>query len=274
MPKQKSRVTKKKVIMIDTHAHIDFEQFDQDREEVIRRAFDSGIGKIVNIGADMAGSRNSVELVEKYDEIFAAVGVHPHEFNAGKILDIDALRELAQNKKIAAIGEIGLDNYTHGENPTTEEQKEKQRDGFIKQIILAKELKLPVVIHCRDAYEDCFEIIKKYPDQKFVFHCYGADLKFTKKLLANKNILFSFTGNITYAKAGAEIIEVIKTVPLEKIMLETDCPFLAPVPNRGKRNEPAYVVYVNEKIAEIKQISAKEVDRITTENAIKFFKLT
>jgi len=288
--------------MIDTHAHIDFEQYDLDRTQTLQRAFSGGMEKIINVGADMDGSLKSVELAGSYKNIYASIGLHPHIFNqveefpislstgqAGnfqfpnnfqipndKISKIfDELKNLAENRKVVAIGEIGLDYFSHTENSITSEQKENQKKGFVAQLELAKEFNLPVIIHCRDAYEDCYEIVMRYAicDTRFVFHCYGGNLEFTKKLLQHDNIFFSFTGNITYAKAGSEIIEVIKIIPIDKIMLETDCPYLTPVPYRGKRNEPAFVMYVNEKIAEIKQISAKEVDRITTQTAERFFEI-
>lgn len=285
--------------MIDTHVHIDFEQFDQDREEIIRRAYEAGIEKIINVGADMGGSQKSIELAGAHENIYASVGLHPHVFNelvasqelssgqAKTIRELSSemfneLKNLARNEKVVAIGEIGLDYFSHTDQKITEAQKENQKNGFVAQIKLAKEYGLPVIIHCRDAYKDCYKVLVNFIESlprdersEFyaAFHCYGGNLEFTKKLLKLDNIFFSFTGNITYAKAGSEIIEVIKAIPMDKIMLETDCPYLAPVPHRGKRNEPSYVVYVNEKIAEIKQISAKEIDRTTTENAQKFFKL-
>ena len=291
--------------MIDTHAHIDFEQYDQDREEVIRRAFENGIEKIINVGADMEGSIGSVKLAENHEDILASVGLHPHVFNDVSEFPIsnfqfpnnfqfsndkisklfNDLYQLAKKEKVVAIGEIGLDYYSHSENPITEEQKENQKSGFIYQIKIAEELNLPIIIHCRgvksaeadhvpsDAYDECLEIIQNYPDQKFVFHCYGGDLEFTKKLMAKENIYFSFTGNITFAKPDSETVEVIRVIPMEKIMVETDCPFLTPVPNRGKRNEPSYVRYVCEKMAEIKEIPAKRVDEITTQNTKKFYNL-
>jgi TatD DNase family protein len=270
--------------MIDSHAHLDDEKFGEDQSEVIARAFARGVEKIINVGAGLGSSYRSVALAERYADIFAAVGLHPHYFNKygeGSFDRIEEFRELARQKKVVAIGEIGLDYFSHTENPITVEQREIQKRGFIAQIEMARNLKLPVIIHCRstgndlseDAYIDTLEIIRIYPEINFVFHCYGGNLTFTGKLLQLKNIQFSFTGNITYAKTGVEIIEVIKAIPLNKIMLETDCPYLTPVPHRGKRNEPAYVIFVQEKIAEIKEISASEVDRITTENAIEFYKL-
>lgn len=278
--------------MIDSHAHLDDKKFENDQPEVIIRAFASGVEKIINVGAGLGSSQRSVVLAERYANIFATVGLHPHYFNeyGEKSFDrIEEFMELARQKKVVAIGEIGLDYYSYIENLVSLEQKENQKKGFILQIELAKKLNIPVVIHCRPArndsqakrsdsgggaYSDTLEIIRNYPEVKFVFHCYNGSIGFTEKLLALGNIHFSFTGNITYAKPNAEILEVIRAIPLEKIMLETDCPYLAPVPHRGKRNEPAFVVYIAEKIAEIKEISVKKVDEISTENTNKFFNLS
>ncbi|HAI74237.1 MAG TPA: hydrolase TatD [Candidatus Moranbacteria bacterium] len=261
-------------MLIDTHTHLDDKQFDKDRDEVIARAFANGVKKIINVGAGLGSSRRSVELAEKYENIFAAVGFHPHYFNKygessfGKIAE---LRELARHKKVIAVGEIGLDYFSHNEKKIGEKEKESQKAGFISQLDLARKLNLPVIIHCRDAYDDCYEIMQKYVDLKFVFHCYGGNMEFTKKLLWYKNIHFSFTGNITYAKAGSEIIEAIKKIPMNKIILETDCPYLAPTPMRGKRNEPLLVRYIGKKIAELKNFSEDDASRITTKNASRFF---
>ena len=276
--------------MIDTHSHLDDKQFDGDREEAIARAFAGGVEKIINVGADLDGSARSVGLAGENGNIFAAVGLHPHEFNAGNRQSaaeiqeqVGKLRDLARNGKVVAIGEVGLDYFSHSGGKITEAQKKNQQEGFIAQLELAQELDLPVIIHCRaskddpaDAYEDAYGIINasRYAlhNMRSAFHCYGGSLEFTKKILSEGNIFFSFTGNITYAKTGSESIEVLKAIPLERMMLETDCPYLAPIPHRGERNEPAYVAYVKEKIAEIKGISAQEVDRITTGNAESFFK--
>ncbi len=294
---------------IDTHAHLDDKQFDNDREEVIARAFESGVKKIINIGAGLGSSRRSVELAENPpvggENIFAAVGFHPHCFSRKEFSifnfqfsinfqffnfklrkNIKKIRELAKKEKVVAIGEIGLDYYFHEtySKKRMAKVKKKQKKGFIAQLNLARELNLPVIIHCRgvksagadhassDAYDDCYEIIKKYLDLKFVFHCYGGNRKFTEKLLQHKNISFSFTGNITYAKTRSEIIEIIRIIPIDKIMLETDCPYLAPAPMRGKRNEPLFVRYVEKKIAELKNINEKDAERVADENASRFFK--
>jgi TatD DNase family protein len=261
-------------MLIDTHAHLDDEKFNMDRAEVIERAFASGVKKIINVGAGLGSSRRSVALAGKHANIFAVVGLHPHYFNeyAERSFDkIEEFKELARQKKVVAIGEIGLDYYGHLEDLITEAQKENQKKGFILQIELARELQLPVIIHCRDAYVDTLEVIKNYPEVKFVFHCYGGSLSFTEKLLQMENIHFSFAGNITYAKPDSEILSVVKIIPLERIMLETDCPYLTPVPHRGKRNEPAFVNFVAEKIAEIKNLTVDEISEITTQNALDFF---
>jgi len=261
-------------MLIDTHAHLDDEKFNPDQSEMIEQAFASGVEKIINVGAGLGSSRRSVALAEKYANIFAAVGLHPHYFNqyAERSFDrIEEFKALARQKKVVAIGEIGLDYYSHLEDLITEAQKEVQKKGFVLQIELAKELNLPVIIHCRDAYADTLEIIKNYPGVQFVFHCYGGSLSFTEKLLQMENIHFSFTGNITYAKPDAEILAVVKIIPLEKIMLETDCPYLTPAPHRGKRNEPKFVSLTAEKIAEIKNLTTDEISEITTQNAIDFF---
>lgn len=274
--------------MIETHAHLDDKQFDADRDDVISRSFENGISRIINIGAGLGISQRSVALANKYENIFAVVGFHPHYFNEYKERSFDKIGELeslAQEKKVVAIGEIGLDYHNHGEKLISEEEKELQKKGFVLQLELAKKLEKPVVLHCRgerakdgeryreksEAYKDVFEIIRDYPELEFVFHGFGGRVEFTKKILAEKNIKFAFNGNITYAKKEAEILDVIKEIPLEKIMLETDCPYLAPVPMRGKRNEPEFVRYVAQKIAEVKKLRLEDVAKITTIVAEKFF---
>jgi TatD DNase family protein len=273
--------------LIDSHAHLDDKQFDADRDETILRAYDHGVEKIINIGAGLGSSERSVALAEKYENIFATVGCHPDYFMKHGSWGAEhkkQLENLAGKNKVVAIGEIGLDYYNQGEE-LSEKNKQFQKEGFIFQLELARRLKKPVVIHCRgvqaekgmnyreteEAYEDVFEIIEKFPDLKYVWHSFGGRVSFSKKVLTRKNMFFSFAGNITYNKSASEIFEVIREVPLERIMLDTDCPYLAPVPRRGQRNEPAYVAYVAEKIAEIKNISSDEVVRMTAENAEKFF---
>ncbi|MCX6761380.1 MAG: TatD family hydrolase [Candidatus Moranbacteria bacterium] len=277
-------------MLIETHAHIDDKQFDTDRDEVIQRAFSGGVEKIINIGAGLGSSQRSVVLAEKYENIFCSIGLHPHyfmEYGEKSFNKIDEFKALSLSKKVVAIGEIGLDCFIPDGSTITEVQKELQKKGFTKQLEFAKELKLPVILHCRgsrpvapsqyreadDAYEDVFAIVSQFPELNFVWHSFGGQLSFTEKVLAKENMLFSFAGNITYSKPGAEIFSVIKLIPIERIMLETDCPYLAPVPMRGKRNEPLYVKYVAQKIAEVKNLELGEVAKITTSTAERFFKL-
>jgi TatD DNase family protein len=277
--------------MIDTHAHLDFKDFDEDREEVIWRAFDNGVKAMINIGVDLATSRKSIELAEKHEHIFAAVGFHPHDadeiLNSARDDDLVELKKLAEHKKVVSIGEVGLD-YSRFNDA---QQIEKQKKLFVKQLDLARELNLPVIVHCRDAWEDLFEIISKFYQSsafpsassadsskpsftKFVLHCYSGEKQDTEKFLKLPNVYFSFSGNITYPKPidrAEKLAEVVRMIQLERIMLDSDCPFLSPQEFRGKRNEPAYVKYIAQKISDIKHISVEEVERATDENARKFF---
>jgi TatD DNase family protein len=262
--------------MIDTHAHLDFENFDKDREEVISRFFESGGKAIVNIGVDLATSKKSIALSQKHEDIFAAVGFHPHD--AGEKLslptadDFEEMKKIATHKKVKAIGEIGLD-YFYYKGP---EQIEQQKMLFEKQLKMANELKLPIVIHCREAWPNLYEIISKYKDQKFQLHCYSGLKEDTEKFLQLPNVHFSFSGNITYpkpAERAEKLSEAVRMIPLERIMLDSDSPFLAPQEFRGKRNEPSYVKYIAQKITQMKNVSAEEVEKITDKNAIEFFNL-
>ncbi len=257
-------------MLIDTHAHLDFENYNSDRDEVIGRAVKNGVEKIINIGCNLKRAEFSLELAQKYDNIYATVGIHPEDVTKDELrITNQELRKLAANKKVVAIGECGLD-YFHVKD---EGLKNKQKELFELQIKIANELKLPLVIHCRDAFGDILEIIKNYKFEKgAVLHCFTGDPEIAKKFLA-LGCYISFTGIITFVKPKDALLEAIRAVPIEKLMIETDCPFLSPMPHRGKRNEPAYVKYVAEKIATVKNISISEVEKITTKNAIKFFKL-
>ena len=276
-------------MFIDIHTHLDDQQFDDDRQVVIDRALANGVEKIINISTDINSSQQSIRLAQKEKNIYVAVGLHPHYFDQHQEKSwayFNKLGQLAKRKKVVAIGEIGLEYFRRGEEKITLNQKEVQKKGFEDQLKLAQKLKLPVIIHCRgeraergkpyretsEAYEDVLTIIKKIPQLKYIFHSFSGRLSFAQKALGLKNVNFSFTGNITYAKPGAEILKAIKIIPLKRIMVETDCPYLAPEPMRGKRNEPAYVRYVAEKVAEIKGISVEQVARETVKNAQKIFK--
>lgn len=252
-------------MLIDTHCHLDFPEFDQDRQEVIRRAQNSGIGYIINIGSSLKGSQRSLELSKKYDFIYASVGIHPHEADKFTQKEEAAVRELAKKDKVVAIGEIGLDyykNYSKAEN---------QKPLFLSLIRLAKDLNLPLVIHSREAGEDTLKILKEAMPLKAVVHCFSGDEIFLKACLG-LGFFISFTCNVTYPKAQ-NLRNLVKIMPLEKLMLETDAPFLAPQELRGKRNEPEYVKYLAVEVALLKGISVDEVARITTENAKLFFHL-
>jgi len=268
--------------MTDTHAHLDFPQFDADRAETIDRAVSGGVKKIINVGCDLDRSVSSVALSREFEPVYAAVGIHPNEFNGENETEssleklLEKLEDLTALPKVVAIGETGLDYYRI-KNAEIEKTKKRQLDAFIGQIELARKKSLPVIIHCREAYEDALQAVLEYPTVEFVFHCYGGTLDFTRQALACGNIRFSFSGNITYpprasVPAEAEMADVVKLIPLSKIMLDSDCPFLAPVPFRGKRNEPLYVQKIAQHISEIKQVPRELVERETDRTAADFFR--
>jgi len=268
-------------MLIDTHAHVNFKSFKDDSEEVIKCSLDAGI-QMINVGSQYSTSLRAVEMAEKYETgVWAIVGLHPDhlkdqewEEEGIKVktkvekFDPEKYRELAKSKKVVAIGETGLDYY-HGE-----ENKEEQIKTFKEEIKLAVDLDLPVMVHCRNAYKDVLEIVtkekKKYGEKmRGVIHSYLGRLSYAEEF--NKlGFLIAFNGIITYAR---DYDKVIREIPLENILTETDCPWLTPVPHRGQRNEPAYVKFVAEKLAEIKGINFDEVAQVTTENAGRLFKL-
>ncbi|MDD4893695.1 MAG: TatD family hydrolase [Candidatus Omnitrophica bacterium] len=252
-------------MLVDTHCHLDFPDFDPDREEVIRRAETEGIGCIVNIGSSLEGSKRAVELSRQYNSIYATVGLHPHEADGfddnAKII----IEKLSREDKVVAIGETGLDyfkNYSKAEN---------QKILFRYLVKLAKDLNLPLVIHSRQAQDDTLQILNDAMPVKCVVHCFSGDEDFLKKCL-DSGFLISFTCNITYKKAQG-LRDIVKLTPLDRMMLETDAPFLPPEGFRGKRNEPAYVKILAEEVARIKAIGIDEIARVTTENAKRFYNL-
>ena len=252
-------------MLVDTHCHLDFPEFDQDRDEVIKRANLSGIDYIINIGSSIEGSRKSLELAKKYACIYAAIGIHPHEADRSGKEAVREIRKLASGDKVVAIGEIGLDYYRNFS------RQENQQPLFISLIELTKELGLPLVLHSRQAEEDTLKILRRYLPLNAVVHCFSGNESFLKQCL-ELGFFVSFTCNITYKKAENLRI-VAKATPLDRIMLETDCPYLSPEGQRGKRNEPQAIKLLAEEIARIKAISAEEVANITTANAKRFFKL-
>ena len=283
-------------MLIETHAHLDYPDFANDLEDVLRRAVDAGVTRIITIGTSVESSRRAIALAEKYPAVYAAIGVHPTYVEEAAEDVFTPLRELAKNSRVAAIGETGLDYH---QLPSEKVAKEKQvqvmtalrtetdeeieaqiRDGaykskqaslFQQQLDLAVELGLNAVIHQRDAWEDTLKLMQPYTGKlRGVFHCFGGSLDQANEVL-NLDHLVSFTGIVTF-KNGAAVREVAAQIPLWKFMVETDCPYLAPVPFRGKRCEPAHTRIVAETIAAAREVPLEEITDATTETAEKFFR--
>ncbi|AKA71134.1 TatD family hydrolase [Clostridium scatologenes] len=246
------KLTDGKISIFDAHAHYDDEQFDEDRQSIINELRQNGIQGVLNCGASIEGTRASVELANKHDFFYAAVGIHPEHADQLTSEVISELKELVKNTKVKAIGEIGLDYYYEG-NPG----KEIQKKVFIKQMELAKELNLPVIIHDRDAHGDTLDIIKMFPEVKGEIHCFSGSVEFARECL-KLGYYIGFTGVVTF-KNAKKVLDVVKEVPLDRILVETDCPYMAPVPFRGKRNRSEYIASIINKIAEIKGISSEEM---------------
>lgn len=247
----------------DTHAHYDSSKFSEDRDEVLRAVFDSGVSLIVDPGDTLERSKNTVALANQYDSIYAAVGVHPEEYETWTADTIDQLRELAGDPKVVAIGEIGLDYYWDTEH------KELQKQIFRAQIELALELDLPIIVHDREAHGDCFAIVCEYPQLRGVFHCYSGSAEMAKELI-KRGWYLGFDGPVTY-KNNVKAMEVLTVTPLERIVLETDSPYLSPVPNRGKRNDSRNLPYIAAVVAREKGISVEDAAAITYENGKKLY---
>lgn len=245
--------------IFETHAHLDFEEFDKDRSKLLKDCFSRGVEKIINIGVGKQSSINSMKLAEKYPQIYAAIGFHPSEIND---YDEDFLIENLANKKVVAIGEIGLDYYR------MHFSKKEQQEIFSKQVDLALKFDKPIIIHDRDAHEDCYKILKDRKAKNVVFHCFSGDENFAEKVLS-ENWYISFTGVITFKNSKMD--NIIRMVPKNKFFIETDSPYLSPSPNRGKRNSPMNLRYIINKIAEVKQVTPKMVADISYDNAENFF---
>jgi TatD DNase family protein len=257
-------------MIFETHGHYDDSRFDEDREQLIKQFEEAGIDKIVNIGSDIKSSQNSVELAEKYDSFYAAVGVHPSDIGELSEAGLAALEKMAVScKKVVAIGEIGLDYY-YEDNP---EEREAQKMWFVRQLELAKKLGLPVVIHSRDSASDTMEILKKpeFANIGGVIHCYSYSLP---QALEYVKMGFNIgVGGVVTFTNGKKLREVVDKLPLEKIVLETDSPYLSPVPVRGKRNSALNIPYIANAIAEIKGVDVETVYRVTYENAKKMYRV-
>jgi TatD DNase family protein len=252
-------------LLFDTHVHLNAEQFNEDVEEVIERARETGVEHMVVVGFDRPTINRALELVEKYDFLYASVGWHPVDAIDMEEDDLQWIEELASHPKVVAIGEMGLD-YHWDKSP-----KEVQQEVFRKQIQLAKRVRLPIIIHNREATQDIVDILGEEGAQEIggIMHCFSGSVEIAQQCI-DMNFYISLGGPVTF-KNAKKPKEVAKEIPLEKLLVETDCPFLAPHPYRGKRNEPAYVRLVAQQIADIKEISVEEVEEITTENAKKLF---
>ena len=252
-------------MIFDTHAHYDDEAFDSDREELLNSMHESGVLGIINASADINSSLSSVKLSEKYPYVFAAVGVHPENLDGLSEDYTEQIKKIAtEHKKVVAIGEIGLDYHFRLDN------KEKQIEVFENQVKLANFLDLPVIVHDREAHKDTFDILKKY-NPKGIVHCFSGSAEMAKEIV-KLGMKLGIGGVLTFKNAKT-IVEVVKQIPLSHLVLETDAPYLAPVPFRGKRCNSSYIKFVAEKIAEIKNISVQEVYKETFKNALKVYNI-
>lgn len=255
-------------MLFDTHTHYDDERFAEDRYEVIEKAHKSGVSYIINASANIKSCEESLALAHKFSYVYAAVGIHPHE--VGNI-DDNTLNKIAQfakeEDKVVAIGEIGLDYY-YDFAP-----RETQKHWFAQQINLARELNLPIIVHDRDAHQDSMDIIKqqKANEVSGVFHCYSGSVEMAKELL-KYNFYISVGGTLTF-KNAKKLVEVVRWIPMDRLLIETDCPYLTPEPHRGKRNDSSYIRFVAEKVAQIKEVSFERVADATSKNAKELFKI-
>jgi TatD DNase family protein len=253
-------------MLIDTHCHLDFKDFKDDLRAVLKRSRDTGIGFVINVGSSIEGTARSVEIAGENDFIYAAAGIHPHEADSASENDIKLFKGFLDKPKVVAVGEIGLDYYKNISS------RENQRKLFIKLLEIARDAGLPLIIHNRDAHKDMVDILRDIMGSSVngVMHCFSGDEGFLKTCL-DMGFFISFTCNITYKNADM-LRGIARSAPMDRILLETDAPFLAPQDFRGKRNEPMHVRYVAEEIAGIKGLSFEEVANITTRNAEQLFK--
>lgn len=253
--------------IFDSHSHYDDEAFDVDRENVLKELHDNGVINIMNCASSYESIDKVCNIVNNHEFIYGALGIHPE--NADEYNDV-VLKEIKEkiinNKKIVAVGEVGLDYYWD-ENP----EREIQKEVFRKHMQLAEELNLPVIIHSREAHADTLEIMKEYPKVNGVVHCFSGSVEIAKECI-KLGYYIGITGVVTF-KNAKKVVEVVKEVPIDKLLVETDCPYMAPEPNRGKRNQSDYIQYVIEKIAEIKQMDSLEINRKVNENTYKLFKI-
>lgn len=255
-------------MIFDTHAHYDDDAFDADRNELLTDMKNRGVGYIVNVGASMDSTRKSLELAKKYSFVYTAIGVHPSETEGLTEEDMQWLKSRASDEKVVAIGEIGLDYHWKEPDPSI------QKKWFERQLQLASEVKLPIIIHSRDAAKDTLETLKGWQKDllRGVIHCFSYTKEIAREYL-NMDYYFGIGGVLTF-KNARKLIEAVEYIPMERILLETDCPYLAPEPYRGKRNQSAYIDFVAQKLSEIKKISKEEVLAQTEQNAKEFYGIT
>lgn len=249
--------------LFDTHAHYDEGRFDPDRDQVLASLAGAGVRLVLNPGADLESSRRAAALAEQYPFLYAAAGVHPHSASEFDNIQRAEIARLLQKPRVKALGEIGLD-YHYDFSP-----REAQKKAFESQLALAKELDVPVIIHEREAAQDCLEIIRASGIRKAVYHCYSGSLE-TAKILVGMGFYLSFTGVITF-KNNRKAPDIIRWLPEDRIMIETDSPYMAPEPRRGRRNDSTLLPYINRAVAAYRGISEEEAARITTENGKRFF---
>lgn len=253
-------------MLIDSHAHLDMEDFDADRDLVIRRARQGGVERIVTIGIDLNSSKKAIEIAKKYEFVYATVGCHPHNANEADARDLEKLRDLASEPKVVAWGEIGLDFFRRHSSP------DKQVKAFERQLDIAFEQGLPVIIHDRDAHTELLRILKKRKRlYRGVIHCFSGNYDLAMAVV-EMGFCISFPGTVTY-KNAADTQTAASRIPLERLLVETDCPYLTPVPHRGKRNEPLFVNHTAEKIAQLRQMEFKQLSEATSANTIRLFNL-
>jgi TatD DNase family protein len=249
----------------DTHAHYDDEQFDADRDELLTSVYDSGVELIVDPASNLASSRKVIEIAEKFPFVYCAVGVHPHDAKEMDGDSIGVIRDMASNDKVVAIGEIGLD-YHYDLSP-----RDVQRIRFREQLELARELRLPVIVHEREACQDVLDIIRDFGDIRGVVHCFSGSWE-TAKTILDLGWYISFTGAVTF-KNAKKAPEVAAKMPIDRLMIETDSPYMAPVPLRGRRNDSRNLPYIAGRIAELRSMTTEEVAAVTLENGKTFFKI-
>lgn len=253
-------------MLFDTHAHLDDRAFDTDRESLIASLPQAGIGLVMNPGCSLESSRAASVLSRRYDFLYAAVGSHPDDADQLTPQVLEEYRQMCRNNpKIKAIGEIGLD-YHYEDVP-----RQVQKEAFRAQMALAQELDLPVIVHEREAHEDGMAIVEEFPDVKGVFHCYSGSLEMAK-LLIRKGWYIGFTGVLTF-KNARKAVEVASAIPLERIVLETDCPYMSPEPFRGKRNDPSRLCYMAQRLSQLRGLSLEQIQAITTENGKRLYRI-